>query len=412
MADQISKNVQKAIKTLPKQESELSPEQFEQMLQENLQKAGLYAAENGAESDSEMTSEENDLVVQNSKMTSIKDSPIKKSEDEDQKSVVSKTQFNSKPDIEEQEKIQEFSQQEHQKQLELERSRLDNLTLYSPENLDFETLPYSQRRPGDHLKTALNLKQRAADYLVKTKNLSKAAATYETAIKQLIVALHDDIFIWKIREGLKEEKISAETNLKEEEKDLWYQLLETKAILHNNLALCYFKKLNNEKIFQKNSQERKDLELTSLEEVKKLEKQLRNLVIKNCSACIEILKKIRDDEIYLVDLSEGENMLISGDKMMTKNSNSQRTGTKKSNLTINLTNYYQKNSEKLSKFNEKAVFRQAKTLFDSGNFNEAAKNIEILKSSSDKQLINLAKMIHLEIKKQDQRLGNNLRKMF
>lgn len=210
---------------------------------------------------------------------------------------------------------------------------------------------FSKQRPINLLNKALYHKEMGTNFF-KQSDLKQAANHYELGIKKIIIAMNDDIFIWKIRNGLKEEEIEIE-NLCEEEKKVYDELNRLKAVLHNNLGMCYFKKIP----YQKS----KDYENKDSNSI-----TFRRICIENCNQCINILS-----EYNQADLDESSMKTLS-----------------------------------------KAHYRRAKVLYESKNYSAAEQDVGFLMSSGDKISINLGNCILKEVKMQADRVNKNLVGMF
>lgn len=160
---------------------------------------------------------------------------------------------------------------------------------------DPSLLRFHKQRPQNLYQTAVQHKETGTKFF-KTGDLQQAANAYELGIKKCIIALFDDIFIWKIRDNEELETINFD-NLSMEEKSLHLKLIELKCLLHSNLAMCYFKKVTDKAWIEQCSMATAELSLDSEQRSKltanqDLDRKFKEIVITNTSKCIEKLEPI------------------------------------------------------------------------------------------------------------------------
>jgi len=143
------------------------------------------------------------------------------------------------------------------------------------------------KSPEELLVVAKQHRANATEFF-KNNNLQKAADQYELAIKKLIVAkMHDD-YVWKNKSGpvvddltMSDYEQNRITNLPEllleltpEQSSTLTEIYTQLATIHNNLALCFYKKIDKK---QENTIEKSTLNT------------FYQIIIKNTTRTIEIL---------------------------------------------------------------------------------------------------------------------------
>ena len=145
------------------------------------------------------------------------------------------------------------------------------------------------KTPEELLELAKEHRQNATEFF-KNGNMQKAADQYELAIKKLIVAkMHDD-YVWKTRKNSEIDDLTKSdyeqnriTNVKEllseltaKEAEILIEIYTQLATVHNNLALCFYKKITDKKV------------------QKPLLKKFYQIIVKNTTRTIELLNELPD----------------------------------------------------------------------------------------------------------------------
>ena len=113
---------------------------------------------------------------------------------------------------------------------------------------------------------------------MKLGKFKSAADRYELALKKLLIATHDDVFIWKIRPSFKQEDIDYGL-LSEQEIEHLKDIVLLRATIHSNLSLCYFKNLDKNIKF-------------------------RQFVADNSTRCLDLVDSLSGDQFSKVEIDE------------------------------------------------------------------------------------------------------------